>query len=117
MGANPGASASLGALLAEDGVHRGRARADHGLELVPVDLLGDDRGPVPHKVGDLLDGYSVVTHDGHERVPQLPWCPVAAESRCLRDAAERAADVGRVECGTDAGGEDQVVVLPSCWPL
>jgi hypothetical protein len=30
----------VGSLLAEDGVHRGCARADDGLELVTVDLLG-----------------------------------------------------------------------------
>jgi hypothetical protein len=47
---------------------------------VPVDLLGHDRGPVPDQVGDLLDRYSVVAHDRHERVPELSRCPVVAES-------------------------------------
>jgi hypothetical protein len=101
-----------GGLLAEDRVHRRCARADHGLELVPVDLLGNDRGLVPDKVGDLLDGYSVVAHDGHERVPELSGCPVVAESGRLGDAAERAADVGSVERGADACAEDEIVGLP-----
>jgi hypothetical protein len=46
-----GEPAPSGALLAEDGVHGGGARADHGLELMPVNLLGDDRGPVAVKKG------------------------------------------------------------------
>jgi len=33
-------------LVSEDGVHCGGARADDGLELVTVDLMGDDRGAV-----------------------------------------------------------------------
>jgi hypothetical protein len=45
---------------------------------VPVNLLGDNRCAVPDEVGDLLDGDSVVTHDGHERVPKLPWGPSSA---------------------------------------
>src|SRR5215469_10268588 len=101
-----------GALLAEDRVHCGCSRADHGLELMPVDLLGNDRGPVPHKVGDLLDRYSIVTHDRHERVPELSRCPVGAESGGLGDASEAPADVGRIERGADACAEDEIVVSP-----
>ena len=37
-----------------------RARADHGLELIPVDLLGHDRGAVAYQVGYLLDGDSAI---------------------------------------------------------
>jgi hypothetical protein len=56
-GAERGASAYLGAfLVSEDGVHRGCAHADHGLELMPVDLLGHDGGAVAREVGDLLNG-------------------------------------------------------------
>jgi hypothetical protein len=38
---------------------------------------------------------SVVTEDGHERVPKLPWRPVLTRAGGLGDAAERSPDVGR----------------------
>src|ERR1700722_18540733 len=39
-----------------DEVHRGGARAGHGLQLVPVYLLGNDRGAMADQVSDLLHG-------------------------------------------------------------
>jgi hypothetical protein len=63
-------SGGLGVLLTgKDGVHRGCARGDHGPELVPVDLLRDDRGLVADQVSDGLDADAVVAEDRHERVP------------------------------------------------
>jgi hypothetical protein len=55
--------------LGENRAHCGGAGRDDGLELVPVDLLDDDRRLVPDQVGDRLDGSAVVAEDRDERVP------------------------------------------------
>src|SRR5438309_9786842 len=57
-------------------VHRLGAFGDHRLELVPVDLLGHRGSGVATEIGDRLDGHVVVTHDRHERMPQLTRRPV-----------------------------------------
>ena len=51
MGASRLAIKLGGFLVSGDGVHGGRARGDDGLELMAVDLLGDDRGAVADQVG------------------------------------------------------------------
>jgi hypothetical protein len=74
----------LGAfLVSEDGVHGGGACGDHGLELMPVDLLGHDRRAVADEVGYLLDSDSVVTHDRHERAPKLSGRPALPRPAAL----------------------------------
>src|ERR1039457_437049 len=70
-GAKRGATGScgLGFLpLVKDGVHGLGPRGDHGLELVPVNPLGNRRALVSDQVSDGLDGYAVIAHDGYERV-------------------------------------------------
>ena len=52
-------------------------------------------------------------------MPQLAGRPVRrVEARSREDDAERAADIPRVERGTDLGGEHQVAIVPPVpYPL
>jgi hypothetical protein len=67
---------------------------------------------VAHQVADVLDAYAVDVEDGHERVPQLAWCPLVPQARGPGDDGELAADLPPIQRCAVLAAEDQVVVLP-----
>lgn len=78
-----------------------------------VDDLGDLSALVADQERD-LDADPVSTEQRDEAVPQLARRPVlAVQPRSQGNySSELPPDVGRVQVGADAGGEDQVVMLP-----
>jgi hypothetical protein len=66
---------------------------------VPVDRFRDARARVPYEIGDGLDGYALVTHDGDERVTQLTGThsvPTPASSVIFRNVRRTFAASSRV---------------------
>ena len=94
------------AALPEDPVHGGGALVDDRAQLLAVDGLGD-RGAagVTDEACDLLDRHTFVGEQRDEAVAQFARCPVFGGESCGGgDAADAAADVGRVQRSADRGG-------------
>ncbi|WP_176993873.1 hypothetical protein [Nonomuraea jiangxiensis] len=68
---------------------------------------------MPDEIGDGLDGYALVTHDGDERVTQFAGTPGGSGSRSFGDLAECPSYVRAVQRGADARAEHQLMILPS----
>jgi hypothetical protein len=91
---------------------RGDTR-DDGPDLLAVNHLGCSGPGVADETGDLLDRHTRIGQQQDEAVPQLAGRPLGrVKLRSSGDLAERAADIPRIERGTHARGEHQIIVMP-----
>src|SRR5450755_695009 len=100
-----------GSGVPEDVVHDACSAADRGDDDVPVDGLGNVGGLVAHRVADVLNRDTVVTHDRYGRVAAFVGVPVTDAGPAGRLAELPVECVARV-LGAVVVAEHQAMILP-----